>query len=96
MRVIALKSPRAPCGPPFLPEHAALSRRSKITRNYAQREPHLYNGAALSARKDRVSGNIIFNRRTHRHVTRAEQYPGGGRGPPQRWNARSGQYIPFE
>lgn len=40
MRVIALKSPRALSTDPFFSwKHAALSRRSKITRNYAEREP---------------------------------------------------------
>lgn len=62
-----------------------------------QSASHLYNGAALFARKDRMSGNIIFNRLTHRHVHAPNNNAGeGGITRSGLGNARNGQYIPPE
>lgn len=71
MRVITLKSPRTLYGPLFL-LNMPLYRSDLKLPEIMQSASHLY-GAALFARKDRVSGNIIFNRRTHRYVTCAKQ-----------------------
>ena len=99
MRVIALKSPRTLYGlhGPFFLLNIPLYRGDLKLPEIMQSASHLYNGAALFARKDRVSGNIIFNRLTHRQTRNMRQtITWGGRGPSQQCDARNGQYIPSE
>jgi len=69
MRVIALKSPRALSTDPFFSWNTPLYRGDLKLPEIMQSACHLYNGAALFARKDRVSGNIIFNRVAHTSLT---------------------------